>query len=128
MTLTGKDRRGLGEIVAISGMTVSAAGVIVTQLLTGHEPDKILMGALVGLILLITGRGIQSASERGASSEVRNHESAELRVAAERFEKAMDRLEAVEEGQRRATIENQRHSMEIIERLMTAATRPPRGD
>jgi hypothetical protein len=128
MTLSGRDRRGLTEIVAISGMTVSAAGVVVTELVTGHEPDKILIGALVGLILLVTGRGVQSAAERGASSEIRNHEAAELRTAAERFEKAIERIEALADDTRRAATEHQRHSMEVIERLMTAATRPPRGD
>jgi hypothetical protein len=126
--IAGKDRRGLAEIVAISGMMLAVAGVLITQLATRREASPELIALLIGLGVLITGRGVQSAMERGASSEVRNHEAAELRAAADRFEKGIDRLDAMADDMRRTATENQRHSMEIIERLMTTATRPSRGD
>lgn len=97
MTIVGKDRRGLAEIVAISGMTVAVAIVLVAQIATGHEPDKALMGALVGLVLLMGGRGVQSAMERGASSEQRNFESSELRQAAELLRREAEELRRANE-------------------------------
>jgi hypothetical protein len=107
---------------------VIIGGVVIVELFVTHTASTELIVVLAGVGAAQGARGVQSAMERGASSEVRNHESSELRAAAERFEKAVERVEALADDSRRAASEHQRHSMEVIERLMTAATRIPRGE
>jgi hypothetical protein len=128
MALAGKDRRGLQEIIAIASLFTVLGVIVILELVFTHTVSKELIIPLAAVAGVLPIRGMQSAMERSASSEVRNHEAGELRSAAERFEKAIDRMETFADDSRRTAAENQRHSMEIIERLMTAATRIPRGD
>jgi hypothetical protein len=128
MTIAGKDRRGLQEIIAIASLFTVLGIILILELVFTHTISKELIIPLAAVAGVLPIRGIQSSMERSASSEVRNAEAAELRAAAERFEKAIDRMEALADHARRTATENQRHSVEMIERVMTAATRPPRGD
>ena len=106
MTLLPRDRRGLGEIVAIASMTIAVSGVIVVQLIKGQQPAHELIAALIALAMLVAGRGVQSAAERGASSELRTREAVEMQQAIAEF-----RLEAQQ---------LRRLAFELIERQLPA--------
>lgn len=92
MTIGGKDRRGLGEIVAFTGTMLAVAGVIIAEISTGNEVPRELMGAFVALVLLVSARGTQSAMERGASSEQMNRESTEVRQVAAELRRELEEL------------------------------------
>jgi hypothetical protein len=92
MTIGGKDRRGLGEIVAFTGTMLAVAGIIVAEIVTHNEVPRELMGAFVALVLVVCSRGTQSAMERGASSEQFNRESTEIRQVAAELRREADEL------------------------------------
>jgi hypothetical protein len=95
MTLLPRDRRGLGEIVAFSSVTVAVGFVTVVYLLRGLEPPHDLVVALIGLSMLVLARGTQSAAERSGTSEFRNLESSELKQAREHMTEETKRLEVM---------------------------------
>ena len=90
--VAGKDRRGLAEIVSISTLTLVIGGVLIAQLATGHEASHELMAILLGLAAVVTGRGVQSAMERGASAEIRNFEARELQIAADMLRREAEEM------------------------------------
>lgn len=92
MTILPQDRRGLGEIVALASMTVAVAGVIIVQLFKGQSPQGELVAALIALCVLVTGRGVQSATERSASSQFHTREAYEMRLAADEFKREAGEL------------------------------------
>ena len=92
MTLLPKDHRGLGEIISMASMTVAVAGVIVVQEWKGGPVNGELIAALIALCMLVAGRGVQSAAERGASSEFHTREAVEMQRAAEEFKREAEAL------------------------------------
>jgi hypothetical protein len=81
--------------VAFSSVTIAVGFVTIGYLFRGLEPPHDLVVALIGLAMLVLARGTQSAAERSGSSEVRNLESAELRLTHERLDQATHRLESI---------------------------------
>lgn len=81
MTIAGKDRRGLTEIVALASLAIALGGVVVVQLLITHRASTELLVVLAAVGGALPIRGMQSANERSASSEQRNFESNEMRQA-----------------------------------------------
>lgn len=100
MALVGRERRGLPEIVAFTSTMLAVAGVIIAEIATHNEVPRELMGAFLALVLLVSARGTQSAMERGASTEQRNHESSELRKAVEELRREAEELRRANEVNR----------------------------
>lgn len=90
MTLSPRDRRGLGEIIAWSSAMVAMAIVTTAYLARGLEPPHAVVGALCALVMLVVARGTDSAAQRSGSVEQRNLESAEMRAARERINLMID--------------------------------------
>lgn len=119
--VTGKDRRGLAEIVAIATVAMALGGVVVVQLIVTHHVSNellVILGAVGGALPI---RGVQSAMERGASSEHRNAEAAELRAATERLDRAANELQRVSSELMRERLEEQNRA------LMLAAASKEKG-
>lgn len=106
--ITARDRRGLGEIVAVSMIVLAVGSVIVAQLATHHEASHELIDLLVGLVVIITGRGVQSSMERGGASEAMNREADRYRFLAEQ-----------------AQAQNAQLQEALTRALVRAATTPP---
>lgn len=111
MTLLPQDRRGLGEIVALASMIVAVAGVIVVEVVRGVPVQGELIAALIALCVLVTGRGVQSATERSASSQFHTREAYEMKLAAEEFKSEAKRLREM--------------AFEMIERQLPPPPVPP---
>ena len=96
MTLLPKDRRGLGEIVAVSSLLIVFGAITLVVLMKGTPVTELppwLIGILTGGASAVGILGVKGAAERSASSEIRQAESNELRAARERLEDATKRLE-----------------------------------
>jgi hypothetical protein len=92
MTIVGKDRRGLGEIVTLASVLCVLGGVVITELIITKTASTELIVILAGVGAALPIRGVQSAMERGASSEQRNFESSELRQVTAELRRELEEL------------------------------------
>jgi hypothetical protein len=97
MTLLPKDRRGLGETMSVVTLLLVFGAIAIVILMNhpGAELPPWLVGILTGGASAVGILGIKGAGERSASSEIRNAEAAELRLARERLDEATHRLESM---------------------------------
>ena len=92
MTIVGKDRRGLGEIVAVASVLGFLSAVVITQLIVTKHASTELIVILAAVAGVLPIRGMQSAMERGASTEQRNFESTEIRQVAAELRRELEEL------------------------------------
>lgn len=96
MTLTNKDRRGLAETVAASMLLAVFGLLAIAAVVKGTPVDALppwLTGIIIGLAMGLGIIGIKGATERGASSEMAQRDSNEMRAAREQLENTTRRLE-----------------------------------
>lgn len=114
MAIVGKDRRGLGEIVTLASILCVIGGVVITELLITHTASTELIVVLAGVGAAQGARGVQSAMERSASTEQRNHESSELRHVTELLRREAEEMRRANEINR------------VV--MLTAAAQPKKGE
>jgi hypothetical protein len=109
MTIAGKDRRGLGEIVTLASILVVLGGVVIAELFITHTASTELIVVLAGIGAAQGARGVQSAMERSASSEQRNHESSEMRQVVSELRRELEELRRTNDVNRLLALTGQHH-------------------